>query len=164
MANRAQLKRVNAQYYPTLDISASYSDKKSDDIPSLEGEKTAVVLNLKWNLYTGNTTKSDKLIALANIQSTIKKLEQKKLDIRQNITDAYLSVQQSYDSIKMNVLRLDLATKNLNLADERYKAGLNDLLELNDAKLEYTQAKTSLVNAYYVHLKNQAKLDYALGL
>lgn len=162
--NKASLKGVNAQYYPSLNLSAAYSDKNSDDIASLDSKQGSVLLNLKWDLYTGNTTRANKKISLANIHTSLKQLEQKKLEIRQDITDAYLNLQQSYESVNINVLSLDLATTNLNLANERYKSGLNDLLEVNDAKLEYTQAKTNLVNAYYVHLKNQANLDYALGL
>lgn len=162
--NKASLKGVNAQYYPSLNLSAAYSDKNSDDIASLDSKQGSVLLNLKWDLYTGNTTKANKKISLANIHTSLKQLEQKKLEIRQDITDTYLNLQQSYESVNINILSLDLAITNLNLANERYKSGLNDLLEVNDAKLEYTQAKTNLVNAYYVHLKNQANLDYALGL
>ncbi len=163
MAYKAGLGKVRSQYYPTLDVSASYTNKTSNDISSLESEQAGILFNLKWQLYTGNTTKSDTMIALANIHAAVRQLEQKKLEIRQNITDAYLNIQQSYESIRMNLLRIDLAAENLHLANERYQAGLNDLLEVNDAKLAYTQAKNSLVNACYLHLKNQADLDYALG-
>ncbi len=161
---KSKLKAINAQYYPTLDLSASYKDQKSDDIKNLEQRQMAVLLNIKWDLYTGNTTKLDKKTSLANIHKVLKQVEQQKLEIKQNVTNAYLNLQQSYESIKINILSLDLAIENLNLANERYKAGLNDLLEVNDAKLSFTQAKINLVNAYYIHLKNKANLNYALGL
>ncbi len=162
--NKANLNSVKAEYYPTLDVSASYSDKNSDDISSLEQTQTAVLLNLKWDLFTGDTTSANKKISLANLSTTKKQFEQQKLQIRQDVTSAYLNLEQSFESIKINLLSLDLSTRNLNLANERYKAGLNDLLEVNDAKLEYTKSKTNLVNSYYTYLSNTANLEYSLGL
>ncbi|MFA9372890.1 MAG: TolC family protein, partial [Poseidonibacter sp.] len=162
--NKANIKNVKSQYYPTLDASASYTDKNSDDISSLETSQTAIMLNLKWNLFTGLSTSKDKKIAISNLSSTNKQLEQTKLQITQDITNAYFNMKQSFDSIKIGLLSLDLSIKNLNLANERYKAGLNDLLEVNDAKLEYTQAKNSLINSYYTHLSNNAQVKYELGI
>lgn len=163
-SNKASIKNVKSQYYPRLDINASYTDKNSDDISSLESKQTAVLLNLKWDLYTGNTTNADKKIALSNLSSTNKQLEQTRLEITQDITNSYFNMKQSFDSIKIGLLSLDFSIENLNLANERYKAGLNDLLEVNDAKLEYTQAKTTLINAYYTYLSNNAQVEYSLGL
>jgi len=162
--NKASLENANSQYYPTLDVSASYNDKKSDDIASLDSDQTAVLLNLKWNLYTGGTREADKKIALTNLNTTHKQLQQQKLEITQDITSAYYNTKQSFDSIKIGLLSLNLATKNLDLATQRYKAGLNDLLEVNDAKLEYTQSKSTLVNAYYTYLTSIANLEYSLGV
>ncbi len=163
LAQQAELQQAQAQYYPTLDVSALYSDTLSSDILAIQGEEAALVMNLRWNIYTGNTTQADKKIALANISATKKRIEQKKLEIRQAVTTAYLHLEQSHHSIKSNQLRLDLAQENLDLATERYQAGLSKILELNDATFEYTQAKTALVNAYYTYLKNQAMLEYAIG-
>ncbi len=162
-ANRANIKNVKSQYYPTLDVNASYTDKNSDDISSLESRQTAVLLNLKWDLYTGSTTDADKKIAVSKLSSSTKQLDQTKLEITQDITNAYFNMKQSFDSIQIGLLSLDLSVKNLDLANERYKAGLNDLLEVNDAKLEYTQAKTTLINAYYTYLSNNAQVEYSLG-
>lgn len=75
-----------------------------------------------------------------------------------------LKIEKSYESIDISLLNLELATKNLDLATKKYQAGLNDLLELNDAKLEYTQSKTNLVNTYYSYLTNFARLEYALEM
>lgn len=163
MVNKANMTNANSQYYPTLDLNASYTDQNSDDIASLESQQSTLTLNLKWDLYTGDTTASDKKISLANLSTAKKQLHQQKLQIRQDITDAYFNLRQSFDSIKISLLSLKLATENLDLANQRYQAGLNDLLEVNDAKLEYTRSKSSLVNTYYDHLTNTARLDYNLG-
>lgn len=162
--NKASFKNADSQYYPRIDLNASYSDKNSDDIASLESEQTALLLNLKWDLFTGFTTKADKKISLSNLNITKKQLEQQKLEITQDITNSYYNLKQSYDSINIGILSLELAVKNLDLATQRYKAGLNDLLEVNDAKFEYTESKNTLINAYYTYLTNTASLEYSLGV
>lgn len=163
-SNKENIKNVQAQYYPRIDLSASYTDQNSNDISSLDTDQSAILLGLKWNIYTGNSTRAQKQIAVTNLKNTNKQFEQEKLEITQEITTAYLNLKQSYESIDISLLNLELATKNLDLATQRYKAGLNDLLELNDAKLEYTQSKTNLVNTYYTYLTNFAKLEYSLGI
>lgn len=161
--DKNDLKVVKKEYYPKIDLSASYSNKNSNDISSLDNEQRAVVLNLKWNLYTGNSTELNKKVALINIKNRYKNFEQEKLNIEEFIKNSYYNLKESIDSIKMSLLSLDLATKNLDLANQRYKAGLNDLVELNDASLDYIDAKTSLVNIYYEYLINKEILNYNIG-
>ncbi len=163
-SNKENIRNVKAQYYPRIDLNASYSDKNSDDITSLDNEQSAIMLGLKWNIFTGDSTKAEKEIAITNLKNINKQFEQKKLEITQEITTAFLNLKQSFETIDISLLNLDLATKNLNLATQRYKSGLNDLLELNDAKFEYTQSKTNLVNSYYSYLTDIAKLEYSLGI
>ncbi len=163
-SNKENIRNVKAQYYPRIDLNASYTDKNSDDITSLDNEQSAIMLGLKWNIFTGDSTKAEKEIAITNLKNINKQFEQKKLEITQEITTAFLNLKQSFETIDISLLNLDLATKNLNLATQRYKSGLNDLLELNDAKFEYTQSKTNLVNSYYSYLTDIAKLEYSLGI
>ncbi len=63
----------------------------------------------------------------------------------------------------MQILSVDLATQKLSLAQQRYKAGLSDMVELNDAKLGYTKSKGDLVNTYYSYLLSIANLEYMIG-
>lgn len=163
-ANKENLKNANSQYLPTIDISASYNEKDSNDISSLKSNQTAVLLNIKWDLFTGFSRDASKKIALSNLSSINKQKQQEELTIIEDVTRSYLDSKQSFESIKMNLLSLKLAKENLNLAQQRYQAGLNDLLEVNDAKLAYTQAKTNLINSYYTHLSNSAHLEFALGV
>jgi len=163
-ASKSNMGLVDSQYYPKVDMAASFSDKNSNDITSLDVEQKALLLNVKWDFFTGNTTKYDKRISRSQLQSNYEELKQQKLEIQEEVTTAYYNLKQTSESVRIGLLSLNFATKNLSLADERYKAGLNDLIELNDAKLEYTQSKSSLVDTYYSYLSNIANLEYSLGL
>jgi len=58
----------------------------------------------------------------------------------------------------------DLAAENLRLAEGRYKAGIGDLLEFNDAQLLFTQNQSDLVVTYYTYLTALARIERAAGL
>jgi outer membrane protein TolC len=68
------------------------------------------------------------------------------------------------ENIKIAQLNVTLSTQTLSLADQRYKSGLNDMVELNDAKLNYTKSKSNFVNIYYNYLTAVANLDYSVGI
>ena len=59
---------------------------------------------------------------------------------------------------------LSLAEENLKLADGRYKAGIGDILEFNDAVLLYTENQSSLVVTYYNYLTELARLERSIGV
>lgn len=162
-ANKQILESTKNEYLPTIGLNASYKDSNSEDISSLESNQSTILLNMKWDIFTGFTRDANKKIAISNLSSSYKQKQQQELEIIEAVTNAHLNTKQSFESIKISLLSLSFATKNLDLALQRYKAGLNDLLEVNDAKLHYTQARTNLINTYYSHLVNNANLEYTIG-
>ncbi len=163
-AQQLQLKNTNKEYYPTLNLDASYSDKNADEIPSLDVKQAVAGVYLKWDIYTGNSTSENIKISLSNLSSLKQQLVQEKLQIKEDITSAYLKVKENQESITIAFLNVNLSADKLNLANQRYKAGLNDLVEVNDSKLAYTQAKSQLIDTYYSYLNSKANLDYAIGI
>ncbi|GGD48149.1 hypothetical protein GCM10012288_23010 [Malaciobacter pacificus] len=163
-ASKLQLDNTKKEYYPTLDLQATHSDKNSDEIANIDTQQTTAGVYLKWNLYTGNSTEHNKKIALVDLSSLKQQLVQQKLQIKEDITNAYLQVKENEENIRIGVLNLKLSADKLDLANQRYKAGLNDLIEVSDSKLAYTQAKSQLINSYYNYLNSKATLDYAIGV
>lgn len=151
------------EYYPVLSLRASHSDKSSNKIASLDTKQTTVGLYLKWNLFTGNSTEANKQNALASLNSIKQQLVQQRIEIEKEITAAYLSVKEAKESLLISSKNKELALQKFDLAKQRYKAGLNDIVELNDSKLQYTQSKSKLINTYYNYLISVAKLEYSIG-
>lgn len=162
-AQQEQIKNVNAEYFPTLDFGASYTNQETD-LAVLDTEQWNASINLKWNFYTGNSTDASLKENLASLKSLKSQLKQQELVIIQQVTDAFLNVKRTQESIKIAQLNVTLSTQNLSLADQRYKSGLNDMVELNDAKLNYTKSKSNFVNTYYKYLTAVANLDYSIGI
>ncbi len=103
-------------------------------------------------------------ISIVNLNTLKQQLIQEKLQIKEDITNAYLKVKENQESIYIGYLNVNLAVDKLNLANQRYKAGLNDLVEVSDSKLAYTKAKSELIDTYYNYLNSKANLDYAIGV
>jgi outer membrane protein TolC len=164
LSQKLKLKRDNKEYYPKLDFDASYSDKNSDKIASIDSRQTTAGIYLKWDFYTGGTTKANIKSSLANLNTLKQQRVQQKLQIKEDITSAYFKVKENQESINIALLSVQLATQKLDLANQRYEAGLNDLVEVSDSKLQYTQSKSDLINTYYSYLDSKASLDYATGI
>lgn len=162
-AQQLQVKNTNKEYYPTLTLDASYSNVNSDQV-AIDSKQATAGVYLKWNLYTGNSTEENIKISLVNLNSLKQQLVQQKLQIKEDITSAYLQVKENEESINIGVLNLKLSSDKLDLANQRYKAGLNDLVEVSDSKLAYTQAKSQLIDTYYNYLNSKSNLDYAIGV
>lgn len=163
-AQQLQLKNSHKEYYPTLNLDASYSDKNSDEIASIDSKQATAGVYLKWNIFTGNSTKENIKIELVNLNSLKQQLFQQKLQIKEDITSAYLQVKENEESINIGILNLQLSIDKLDLANQRYKAGLNDLVEVNDSKLAFVEAKSQLIDTYYNYLNSKANLDYSIGI
>ncbi len=162
-SQKSKIRNVKKEYLPDLDFDASYSDKNSNKA-SLESEQWSAGVYLKWTLFSGQSTKANVKNNIAVLQDVQSQLKQQELSIMKEVTDAYFSLKENEESIKISSLNFELSIANLDLAKQRYKAGLNDLVEFNDAKLEYTKAKSNLVNTYYNYLISHANLEYASGV
>jgi len=152
-----------SDFYPKVNLVGSYQDSSSDDISSLDTNQFTVGVYLKWELFSGFRTQASKKEALNELQNVKEKQKEQELSIIENVTNAYFNVEQNKQSIEISLLNNELAQQNLELAQERYKNGLNSLLELNDAKLDFINAKIDLVNQYYGYKTSQAVLKYEIG-
>ena len=60
-AQKLKLKSNRAEYYPRVDLDATYSDKDSDKITSLDVRQATAGVYVKWDLYTGDSTEINKM-------------------------------------------------------------------------------------------------------
>lgn len=160
--SQSQVKSAQSEYYPKILLNAALNEKNSD-MATFDNRQVSAGVYIKWDIFSGFSSEAKVRENLAKLTKSKVDLRDIQLKITQEITDAYLEVKKSEDSTKMQLLSVDLATQNLSLAQQRYKAGLSDMIELNDAKLEYTKSKGDLVNTYYSYLVAIANLNYLIG-
>ncbi|NQY24833.1 MAG: TolC family protein [Campylobacteraceae bacterium] len=161
--NKDALSSSNAEFFPKVNIQASYNNTLSHE-QFLDKEQNIVGVYLSWDLFTGFSSKAKVLKNKSALNQNKEKRVQEELKIQENISAAYISLLENYESTKLSLESLALAKDNLYLSQERYKNGLNDIYELNTSKVQFTKALSSLVDIYYSYEISIANLEYASSI
>ncbi|MBL0703745.1 MAG: TolC family protein [Sulfurospirillum sp.] len=159
---QSEVKSIKSEFFPKILLNTSYSERNTD-ILSLDDRQASAGVYVKWDIFSGFSSEAKVKESLSKLTESKINLKGIELKITEEIIDGIIGVKKSEDSTKMQLLSVDLATQNLSLSQQRYKAGLGDMVELNDAKLEYTKSKANLVNTYYGYLDSVANLEYVIG-
>ncbi len=160
-ALKATLHSKDGEYFPTLFAQGKYSDYESD-IALLNDEWSAGVY-LNWDIFSGFRTDGEMQELRSNLLSLEAQQRRLKLQVRKEVSDAYVQTTQLEKAVGIAKLSTQLAKENLELAEQRYKNGIGDIIEYNDAKVKYTSAKSNLVASYFDYLSALATLKYATG-
>ena len=121
------------------------------------------LVSLEWDLFTGNQRK-------ARVQQS--KLDQRSLQIREQELNSQiqLQVRQNWyeleaakSRIKSDTQGLSAAKESFRLTQKLYKENKASLLELLDARTQFTQSQLTLTIDTYALLSKQAELQWASG-
>lgn len=164
---RAQLKAAEALlrvaesgYWPSISANGGYGwlDTK---FPLKDYWLGGV--SLRWEFFSGFKTKAEEREARARLAKLKAELRQEELSVIREVSQAFISVLESAETIGTAEVALEEARENMELADGRYRAGMSDAIEFADAELILTEAKSDLVQARYKYLQAYADLERAVG-
>jgi len=158
----ASLKQAKGEYWPTLSAGALYDEYETD--LRILNDQWQVGAGLTWELFSGFETEGRVAEAKGRMMEISSSKHELELAIIQDVTDSFLRAEEHRDSVKIAQLAMKLAKRNLELAEGRYKAGLGDMLEFNDAQLNYTRSQSDLVANYFAYLISLARIDRAIGI
>ncbi len=161
-AAEAEIRRARSGYFPALNAQASY-DEYDTDLTSIQ-DQWFFGVNLTWEIFSGFRTKGETVAAKARFDEITATLKELELAITQEVTSSWLQGVEYRDSVDIADETMRLAAENFILADKRYKAGLNDMIEYNDAQLSLTRSQSNLVSAYYDYLTALAQIENAVGV
>jgi outer membrane protein len=91
-------------------------------------------------------------------------IRQQELQVRANVSGAYLALLTAYRTIGVRATNRTAADEALSLATERYRVGSGSIIELLDARVASEQAGVDYINAVYDYHKAIAALEQAVGL
>jgi len=163
---QSSVRAVDSEYYPSFYFGANYvyQDAQSEALQTfLPKTQWSALLNVDWNLYQGGATSSRKEEQKINSAISNAKVQNRKLIIKANVTDAYINVDKSRDTVGLAQSLLSVSDEKFDQASKRYEHGLSDYIELQEARQGYINAKASLVVDYYDYYIAVAKLDNAIG-
>jgi TolC family type I secretion outer membrane protein len=146
---------------PTVSLSASTSG--SDFLPTNDNS-WSVGASASWNVFDGGVTKSQINQAGTSVAKAKLQAEQTADSIEQEVRQSYLSMKEAEKRLSTTEVTVNKAQEDLYIAQETYKAGVNTNLDVFDAQLAFTQAKTNHVQALYDYNVNKAKLYKAMGV
>ncbi len=161
-ASQASLKKAKGDNWPVLSAQGSY-DTYETDLQTLNDQWQLTAL-LTWEIFSGFETEgkiAENKALMMEIAASKHELE---LAIKKDITDSHLRAEENHEALDIAALAVDLAIRNLELADGRYKAGLGDMLEFNDAQLNYSSSQSDLISTYFAYLTAIARMERAAGI
>lgn len=161
-ASESDVIQARSGYFPSIGATAGYDDYETDLTPLQDQWQVGV--GLSWKLFSGFQTRGEMVEARARFRELQAAFRDLELAITQEVTDSFLRADENRKGVDLADEVLGLARENLALAEGRYKAGLNDMIEFNDAQLGFTRAQSNLVTTYYAYLTALARIEHATGV
>ncbi len=157
---RESIRAAQRSHFPTLNGTAS-AVYVGTGFP-LDSGWTAG-LNMVFPLFTGFVTSHQVAEAQANYMVAGANEKSLKQTIVLDLEQGFLSLHEAAERMRSTEISVRQARENLELATERYAAGLAIGVEVTDAVVAYANARLSHIGARYDHRVAQARIDKAMG-
>ena len=165
-AQDASKRIARSGYFPSLVALGNFNGAKVTDSKNGDfdwGLNWYVGVGLTWNWFGGLVTQNQVEEAEAGLEGLGAQRDLLRQSIRADLEAQLLAVAQAKESIRVSDRAVATADERLKLAEGRYQAGAGDILELDDAQVAYSNAKSQRVSAEYDLASARARLAHALG-
>jgi len=179
LANRSELERLKlieeargaglevaaADYRPSLDLVGSYGKRKSSFSDSFEDgpEGWTVGVEAQWDIFDGARRKGRLRQARSQLEQARIDLEALRLRVEVEVRQAMAEFLEAQQLVRATEKTVEQAEEALRLADSRYKAGSINQLDVLEARVAVTQARTNRLEANYRHMIAVENLKRARG-
>ena len=161
------LAAAKAAWHPQLNGSVSYSrnneifDRVYQDLD--QNYRLNAGVNLTYNLFDGGIRGANIDRSRISREAARMNLEQQERDLALAVETAYLELVRLNKIVTINERTVELAQEDLRLAEESYRVGRGTLLELLDAQVGFTQARSNRVSGRYDLAVAAADLERLTG-
>jgi outer membrane protein len=147
-------------YYPSVTGSAGYGWGGSD-FPMEKGWNIGAQVNIP--IFSGFSTKNQITEAQANLEVLTANETSLRQSIYLNVKQAWINMQQAAERVTTAEISIRQAQENLDLANGRYASGVGSPIEVTDALVAQSNAKTAQISALYDYKLAKASLEKAMG-
>jgi len=160
-----RIKAADSQNFPTIQAVGSAGDTEHlSGRPNLrEGEWWGAGLVVSVPLFTGFLIQNQVQEANEQYQEAMSAVQSVEQGVRLEVTNAFLGVQTLREQIKAITELVRQTKEALQLAQQRYRLGLNSIVEVTQGEVAVTNAETKLAEAQYDDKAAEAMLAYAVG-
>jgi outer membrane protein len=175
------LRIARGAYLPTISLNASLSGSYSDQFRELtpagsiqdvgfndqffdRNRRYGFGFNVQVPIFTRYNNKRQVQISQVEYKNALLDLESKKLEIYQEVRQAYNDYLSSSKQLETTERALIASSKAYETEQERYRVGASTLIELTRANAEFVNASSNRVQAVYRFVFQERLLEYYLGL
>jgi outer membrane protein len=157
----AARRTARAGYLPSLSLLGNLSYGK---VGGYGGSADWYVgVGLSWNLFNGFLTRHQVREAEANLAAATAQRESLRQTIRADVEEQLLAITEAQRREEVAARAEATARERLQLAEDRYRTGAGDVLDLDDAQVGYAGAQAQRVQARYDLAVARARLARAVG-
>lgn len=157
----AEVKSVKGRYWPSVSAIASTNNFETDIVELRD--RWQVGVGLQWDLFSGLNTDGQMTEARASVRRFKSELHDIELNANLEVNASYLRADEQRGNVFLAEEIVQLAEEYKRLADKRYKSGLGDVIEYNDAQLRLIEARSNLIVTYVSYLTALARVEKAIG-
>ncbi|MFT6336964.1 MAG: outer membrane protein TolC [Halioglobus sp.] len=137
-----------------------------DPFPFLRSDRLtgSVNANLSWNLYDGGVRNDN--IQSAKMQQEIDQLTilEAKAELNNQLDILIDNYYNQVELLKLTDRQIQVTQQNLNITEERFKAGQLTSLDYRNVQNQYLNAAYSKVGAIYSLLITKSEIDFLVGM
>ncbi|HLB25240.1 MAG TPA: TolC family protein, partial [Nitrospirota bacterium] len=146
-SNELAVRREVAGYLPTLSVSGQYNWYKEDHTDFLNNHNVQVTADVP--ILEGFRTRARVGQARAAALSSMYRVEDAKKDILNEVSRAYVGVEDSKARLDVLEYSVKKAAENVEIAQGRYEAGVGPIIDVTDAQVALTRAQADQAQAFY---------------
>jgi outer membrane protein len=159
-ANESFVTAAWSQHLPTVSATAGYL-WSNFNFPLLSRWNAGLTLTLP--IFQGFGIQAQVEQAQASLQSARSSLDVTRENVRLDVEQSFLGVQEANERIGASTKLVDQAKEAVNLAEKQYAAGVGTQLEVSDAQLVLSNAEITRIQALYDYNSGLARLMRAMG-
>lgn len=179
LANRPDLKRLDklAQAHdaridvarsgrrPTVDVVGAYQLNRASSSDRFEDSLDGWVLGLQssWEIFDGRRSRGEIIQARSRKEQALLDYQAQELAVEVEVRRAFSNLQEAAELAEASNKVNEQAEEALRLAEARYDAGGIAQLDVLQARVSLTQARTNQLEAYYSYKVAEASLRKAIG-
>jgi len=152
---------VKKDYFPTVSGFANYGFG-GRQFPLDNGWSVGANVNLP--VFNGLLTKYQVAEARANLDIASSNTEILRQNIYFQVQQAYINFTETEKTIPIAYISVKQAKENLDLANGRYKVGVGNSIEVQDAEINYNNSQLSYAKSLYDYNIARCNLEKAMGV
>jgi outer membrane protein len=163
--NDLNLNKSKLEFLPRLNLSYGFSRSVSGEDFEFDNYNTqhSLGLNLSYSIWNFFTNKENNTRYKISKQNTLLSIEDARDQNRRAYDNAVTELQYLLRLDELYLERLQQSTKQIQIAEERYRLGMIQLLELDKTRTEYVDSDIQYNSNRYQIIQKQEEINHLLS-